>query len=104
MYDFTSFRSVHVGLEATEKIECVLFVSYVVSQTSWRSAYDVRVFLKTRLWRLVILLHEIETLHIWNLNNAVIQFVSWYIQAIQSDCSIHGEFISLASTPLHTAK
>ncbi len=38
----------HVGLETTEKVECVLFVSYVVSQASWRSAYDVRVFTKDK--------------------------------------------------------
>ena len=41
-------RSVHVGLEVSEEVEGILFVSYVVTQASWSSSYDVRVFTKDK--------------------------------------------------------
>ena len=36
-------RCVHIGLEAPEETDVTLLVSYVVSNASWSSAYDVRV-------------------------------------------------------------
>ena len=45
---FIGGRSVHIGLETSEEVEGVLFVSYVVSQASWSSSYDVRVFTKDK--------------------------------------------------------
>ena len=40
--------SVRVGLEVSEETDVSLVVSYVVSNASWSSAYDVRVFTKDR--------------------------------------------------------
>ena len=42
------YRAVHVGLEASEKVDAVLYVSYVVTNASWSSAYDIRVFTKDK--------------------------------------------------------
>ena len=42
------FRAVHVGLEAPEEVDAVLYVSYVVTNASWSSAYDIRVFTKDK--------------------------------------------------------
>ena len=41
-------RAVHVGLEAPEEVDAVLYVSYVVTNASWSSAYDIRVFTKDK--------------------------------------------------------
>ena len=41
-------RAVHVGLEASEEVDAVLYVSYVVTNASWSSAYDIRVFTKDK--------------------------------------------------------
>ena len=35
-----------MGLDAPAETEAVLYLSYVVSNASWNSAYDVRVFTK----------------------------------------------------------
>ena len=40
--------SLRVGLEASEATDVTLLVSYVVSNASWTSAYDVRVFTKNK--------------------------------------------------------
>jgi len=40
--------SLCVGLDAREKGDVTLVVSYVVSNASWSSAYDVRVFTKDK--------------------------------------------------------
>ena len=45
---FCSRRAVHVGLEVAEEVDAVLYVSYVVSNASWSSAYDIRVFTKDK--------------------------------------------------------
>ena len=41
-------RAVHVGLEASEEVDAMLYVSYVVTNASWSSAYDIRVFTKDK--------------------------------------------------------
>ena len=42
------YRTLHVGLEAMEEGPVDLFVSYIVSDASWSSSYDVRVFTKDK--------------------------------------------------------
>ena len=40
--------TLHIGLKAPEETDAVIFVSYVVTNASWSSAYDVRVFTKDK--------------------------------------------------------
>ena len=47
--------SLCVGLDAREKGDVTLVVSYVVSNASWSSAYDVRVFTKDRAMKVRLL-------------------------------------------------
>ena len=42
------YRALHVGLEVAEEVDAVLYVSYVVTNASWSSAYDIRVFTKDK--------------------------------------------------------
>ena len=52
--------SVRVGLEVSEETDVSLVVSYVVSNASWSSAYDVRVFTKDKTMKVTsaYLLHN----------------------------------------------
>ncbi|XP_064396719.1 protein F37C4.5-like isoform X2 [Halichondria panicea] len=43
-----TLRTLHVSLEAAEEGEAILFVSYIVTNASWSSSYDVRVFTKDK--------------------------------------------------------
>ena len=46
--EYAMCRAVHVGLEASEEVDAVLYVSYVVTNASWSSVYDIRVFTKDK--------------------------------------------------------
>ena len=48
IFSFLLCSTLHVGLEAAEEGDATLTVSYVVSDASWSSAYDVRVFTKDK--------------------------------------------------------
>ena len=41
-------RAIHVSLESEGKMDAVLYLSYVVSNASWSSTYDARVFTKDK--------------------------------------------------------
>ena len=45
---FLLCSTLHVGLEAAVEGDATLIVSYVVSNASWSSTYDVRVFTKDK--------------------------------------------------------
>ena len=45
--------SVSISLEASEVCDVVLLVSYVVSNASWSSSYDVRVFTKDKTMKVL---------------------------------------------------
>ena len=48
MYSSLQFSSLCVGLECGGEVDVRLVLSYVVSNASWSSAYDVRVFAKNK--------------------------------------------------------
>ena len=54
MIEYSVYRAVHVGLEASEEVDAVLYVSYVVTNASWSSAYDIRVFTKDKSMKVYI--------------------------------------------------
>ena len=54
-FDLCCCRAVHVGLEVAEEVDAVLYVSYVVSNASWSSAYDIRVFTKDKSMKVLSL-------------------------------------------------
>ncbi len=58
-------RTLHVGLEAAEEGEAILFVSYVVTNASWSSSYDVRVFTKDKTMKVrsITLLSSVLSAH-----------------------------------------
>ncbi len=41
-------RAVHVGLEAAAETDAILYLSYVVTNASWSSSYDARVFTRDK--------------------------------------------------------
>ena len=43
-----------MGLNAPAETEAVLYLSYVVSNASWNSAYDVRVFTKDQAMKVML--------------------------------------------------
>ena len=45
-----------VTLEAEQKVEIILVLSYVVSNASWSPAYDVRVFTKDKTMKVEIII------------------------------------------------
>ena len=49
-----AYRAVHVGLEAPDETKATLYLSYVVTNASWSSAYDVRVFSKDKLMKVCV--------------------------------------------------
>ena len=55
-------RAVHVGLEARAETEAILYLSYVVTNASWSSAYDARVFTKDKLMKVCMSLVAYEVL------------------------------------------
>ncbi len=54
---FFVYRTLHVGLEAAEEGEAILFISYVVTNASWSSSYDVRVFTKDKTMKVKSITH-----------------------------------------------
>ena len=46
-----------ISLEASEVCDVVLLVSYVVSNASWSSSYDVRVFTKDKTMKVDMHVH-----------------------------------------------
>ena len=55
-YNYIKCRSVKVTLEAEQKVEIMLVLSYVVSNASWTPAYDVRVFTKDKTMKVEIII------------------------------------------------
>ena len=52
-------RAVHVGLEARAETKAILYLSYVVTNASWSSAYDARVFTKDKLMKVSAIVYII---------------------------------------------
>ena len=62
--------SLCVGLDAREKGDVTLVVSYVVSNASWSSAYDVRVFTKDKAMKVWLLEWTRAVWVTWGLSEA----------------------------------
>ena len=60
----SSFSSVAISLEASEVCDVVLLVSYVVSNASWSSSYDVRVFTKDKTMKVIVCMHSMSVVRL----------------------------------------
>ena len=51
-------RSVHIGLDAAVETDVSLYISYVVSNSSWSPSYDIRVLPDENLMRVSVCVCE----------------------------------------------